>query len=50
MQGDVVARAAELLVEQYGKEGKGVAGFPLLARSAVYSVVSKKKERVFPDA
>ena len=50
VQGDVVARAAELLVEQYGKEGKGVAGFPLLARSAVYSVVSKKKERVFPDA
>jgi len=49
VQGDVVARAAELLVEQYGK-GEGVAGFPLLTKGAVYSVVSKKKERVFPDA
>ena len=49
VQGDVVARAAELLVEQYGK-GEGVPGFPLLTKGAVYSVVSKKKERVFPDA
>lgn len=49
VQGDVVARAAELLVEQYGK-GEGVPGFPLLTKSVVYSVVSKKKEKVFPDA
>ena len=43
VQGDVVARAAELLVEQYGKEGEGVAGFPLLTRTAVFLVVSKKR-------
>ena len=49
VQGDVVARAAKLLVEQYGK-GEGVPGFPPLTKSVVYSVVSKKKERFFPDA
>jgi len=48
VQGDVVARAAPLLVETYGK-GEGVPGFPLLTKSVVYSVIGKKKEKFFAD-